>query len=79
MVFIEFSFFRISKSRVSEVLRRSAIKVIRFLFLYIKSAGALKKRQIVKDPGISTNLKNLPGQKLLGLKRRHVWRKEYIW
>jgi len=65
MVFTEFRLFRISKSKFSEVhfFYSDTDNIIMyfykqvvdfFLFLYLRSTEAVKKGQIVKDPGIST-------------------------
>jgi len=54
-------------------------QVVDFLYLHMKSAEAVKKGQIVKEPDIFTNLKKTCQDKLLGQKRRHVWKIEFIW
>jgi hypothetical protein len=45
----------------------------------LKEAQAFMTKQIVRNPNISTNLKNLPRWEFLDKRPRHVWGKENEW
>jgi hypothetical protein len=61
----------ISLQSISNVVFVSAV--------LLKYAQAFMTKQIVRNPNISTNLKNLPTWEFLDRRQRHVWEKENEW
>ena len=61
----------ISLKSISNVVFVSAV--------LLKYPQAFMTKQIVRNPNISTNLKNLPTWEFLDRRQRHVWEKENEW
>jgi len=57
---------------------KSTINIVVFAVL-LQYAKAMMTWQIVKNPEISTNLKNLPRWKFLDRRQRHIWGKDNDW
>jgi len=58
---------------------KSTSNIVFVSAVLLKYAQAFMTKQIVRNPNISTNLKNLPRWEFLDQRPRHVWGKENGW
>lgn len=59
---------------------KSTSNIVFVSAVLLKYAQAFMTKQIVRNPNISTNLKNLPRWEFLDRRQRHVWGKGYeLW
>jgi len=77
----EFSYFVCSDCHDDDgISLKSTSNIVFVSAVLLKYAQAFMTKQIVRNPNISTNLKNLPRWEFLDRRQRHVWGKGYeLW